>query len=221
MKNLLLLFVFTCILLLNPTQADDLDDKQKLGYALGVFFAENVAQQGIDMDTESFIAAVADVLHNRPRQLSPAEIQDAFMAFQQREQQNRAAQATVNRQAGEEFLASNKDKEGIVALDNGLQYRIVRPGTGPKPQAGGEVSVHYRGTLLDGREFDSSYQRGEPTRLSLNRVIRGWQLALPMMQTGAKWQLYIPAELAYGGAGQGAIGPDETLIFEVELVAVH
>ena len=223
MKKILLLFVFTSMTLPNPVIAEepDMDENQKLSYALGVFFAQSITQQNIDMDADYFLEAVADVMHNRERKLSMEEIQAAFMKFQQQEQQNRDTQAAANKQAGKEFLESNRSKEGVVALDNGLQYRIVRPGDGPQPQQGGEVTVHYRGTLLDGSEFDSSYQRNEPARLSLNRVIRGWQLALPMMKTGARWQLYIPAELAYGPTGQGAIGPDETLIFEVELIDVH
>ena len=106
-------------------------------------------------------------------------------------------------------------------MENGLQYKILRPGSGPNPEPGGEVTVHYRGTLLDGKEFDSSYRRNEPARLSLNRVIRGWQQALPLMKTGALWEIYIPSELAYGPAGQGEIGPDATLVFEVELIEVH
>ncbi len=223
MKNSLLLIVFTCILPLGSVLAEEagMDEKQKLGYALGVFFAENMVQQDIDMDAESFLAAVSDVLHNRPRQLSVDEIQAVFVAFQQQEQENRDTQGVANKQAGQAFLETNRGQEGVVELDNGLQYKVLRPGDGPNPQPGSEVTVHYRGTLLDGSEFDSSYRRNEPARLSLNRVIRGWQLALPMMKTGAKWQLYIPAELAYGPTGQGAIGPDETLIFEVELLEVH
>ena len=122
---------------------------------------------------------------------------------------------------GKEFLEQNRTREGVVELENGLQYKILRPGTGANPAPDSEVTVHYRGSLINGVEFDSSYKRNQPAKLSLNRVIKGWQQALPMMKTGALWQLYIPANLAYGSAGQGVIGPDEALVFEVELIEVH
>lgn len=224
MKKYLLLIVYTCFcLIFFPVfgEQNGMTEKQKLSYALGVFFAQSVSQQNIDVDTEYFLAAVADILNNNQPQLSTEEIQVIFKTFQQQEQEKRAVQAAANRQAGKEFLERNRTEEGVLELDNGLQYRILRPGTGTKPTPDSEVSVHYRGMLLNGQEFDSSYKRNEPTRLALNRVIKGWQQALPMMKTGALWQLYIPAELAYGPVGQGAIGPDETLIFEVELIEVH
>lgn len=196
-------------------------EKQKLSYALGVFFAQSVSQQDIDMDVEYFIEAVSDILNKQQQKLSVAEIQTIFARFQQQEQESRARQATVNSRAGKDFLAQNRTKEGVMELDNGLQYKIVRPGTGAKPGPDSEVTVHYRGTLVNGTEFDSSYSRNQPAKLSLNRVIKGWQQALPLMKAGGRWQLYIPANLAYGSAGQGIIGPDETLIFEVELIEVH
>ena len=196
-------------------------EKQKLSYALGVFFAQSVTQQDIDMDTDYFLEAVADVLNKNQPKLSIEEIQAIFARFQQQEQENRAEQAAANSQAGNEFLERNRTKEGVIELNNGLQYKILRPGTGANPKPDGEVTVHYRGSLINGEEFDSSYMRNQPAKLSLNRVIKGWQQALPLMKTGALWQLYIPANLAYGSAGQGVIGPDEALIFEVELIEIH
>ena len=196
-------------------------EKQKLSYALGVFFAQSISQQDIDMDVDHFLSAVSDVLNNNQPKLSHAEIQAIFAEFQQREQQNRARLGAANSRAGKEFLEKNSAQEGVVELENGLQYKILRPGTGPNPKPDSEITVHYRGTLLNGKEFDSSYRRNEPAKLSLNRVIRGWQQALPLMKTGALWEIYIPSELAYGATGAGAIGPDETLIFEIELIEVH
>ena len=224
MKKILLPITFISFLaVFNPLigEEDSMTEKQKLSYALGVFFAQSVSQQDIDMDVEQFLAAVADVLNNNQPKLSTQEIQTIFTKFQEQEQENRAKQAAANSQAGKEFLQRNRTEEGVVELDNGLQYRILRPGTGPSPKPDSEVTVHYRGTLINGTEFDSSYKRNQPTKLVLDRVIKGWQQALPLMKTGAHWQLYIPAELAYGSTGQGAIGPDETLVFEVELIAVH
>ena len=224
MNKYILLIVFTTFSILIPPVFGDehnMTEKQKLSYALGVFFAQSVSQQDINMDVKHFMAAVADVLNKNQPKLSVEEIQSIFATFQQQEQEKRTRQATANNQAGKEFLEQNKTKEGVVELDNGLQYKILRPGTGANPEPDSEVTVHYRGTLLNGNEFDSSYQRNQPATLVLNRVIAGWQQALPLMKTGAKWQLYIPPELGYGTLGQGAIGPDETLIFEVELIAVH
>ena len=202
-------------------EESDMTEKQKLSYALGVFFAQSISQQDIDMDVDHFMAAVADILNENQPKLSVEEIQSIFATFQQQEQEQRTRQASVNNQAGKEFLEQNRMEEGVVELDNGLQYKILRPGTGVNPKPDSEVTVHYRGTLINGNEFDSSYKRNQPAKLVLNRVIQGWQQALPLMKTGAKWQLYIPSELAYGPVGQGAIGPDETLIFEVELIEVH
>ncbi len=223
MKNHLLLVVIIFIFMFSPIRAEEpaMTDKQKLSYALGVFFAQSIAQQNIDMDADHFLAAVSDILNNKPPKLSVEEMQTIFAEFQQQEQQNRSRLAAANSQAGKEFLEKNREQEGVVELDNGLQYKILRSGNGPKPEPGSEVTVHYRGTLINGNEFDSSYKRNEPAKLSLNRVIRGWQQALPLMNTGAMWELYIPSELAYGTAGAGAIGPDETLIFEIELIEVH
>lgn len=223
MKNYMLLIVFNLLFVLSSAHAEETDmtDRQKLGYALGVFFAQNISQQDVDMDVEYFLAAVSDILNSNQPKLSDDEIRTIFLKYQALEQESRAQQAAANKQTGKEFLDRNRTKEGVVELENGLQYKILRPGSGPNPEPGGEVTVHYRGTLLDGDEFDSSYRRNEPAKLSLNRVIRGWQQALPLMRTGGLWEIYIPSELAYGATGAGTIGPDETLIFEIELIEVH
>ena len=214
------LMVIACIA---PTHAGDtgMTDKQKLSYALGVFFSQSVVQQKMDLNEEYFLMAVEDVLKKNKPKLSQEEIQTIFARFQEQEQEKRTSEAVKNSRIGKKFLDENKTKESIVALDSGLQYKILRPGEGKSPDPDSEITVHYRGTLINGEEFDSSYARNAPAKLALNRVIKGWQQALPLMKTGAKWQLYVPAELAYGPMGQGAIGPNETLIFDVELIAVH
>ena len=166
MRSYFLLIVFLIIFMLNPVRSEETDmtHKQKLSYALGVFFAQSVSQQNIDMDVDQFLAAVSDILNNNPPKLSIEEIQTIFAEFQQQEQQNRARLAAVNSESGKAFLKQNREREGVVELDNGLQYKILRPGSGPTPEAGGEVTVHYRGKLINGTEFDSSYQRNEPAK---------------------------------------------------------
>jgi FKBP-type peptidyl-prolyl cis-trans isomerase FklB len=128
--------------------------------------------------------------------------------------------AEKNRKAGKAFLAENRKKEGVQELPNGIQYRVLQKGKGNKPKLSDTVTVHYRGTLIDGKEFDSSYSRGEPTSLPLAKAIKGWQEIVPMMPEGSKWQVVIPGDLAYGERGAGAIGPNETLLFDIELVGV-
>lgn len=196
-------------------------ETQKASYALGVFFSQSLAQQPIELDREHFLMAVDDVLKGKEPRLSQGEMQAIFAKLQQQEQTRRASEAERNRAAGQRFLEENRDQEGVVALASGLQYKALRPGDGDSPTPGGKVTVHYRGTLLDGAEFDSSYARKAPLTLSLNGVIKGWQEALPLMKAGAKWRLYVPPELAYGAAGQGPIGPNQTLIFDVELLETH
>ena len=138
-------------------------------------------------------------------------------------QQEKAQQlGLANKKEGEEFLAANKSKEGVVTLPSGLQYKVLKEGTGPKPSATDSVACNYRGTLINGTEFDSSYKRGQPATFAVNGVIKGWTEALQLMPVGSKWQLFIPADLAYGERGAGAdIGPNSTLIFEVELLSIQ
>jgi FKBP-type peptidyl-prolyl cis-trans isomerase FklB len=153
-------------------------------------------------------------------------MQAAFSALQdemtKKQQAMKMQAADTNKTQGGTFLAANKAKPGIVALASGLQYKILKEGTGPKPSAGDSVVCNYRGTLIDGTEFDSSYKRGQPITFPLGRVIKGWTEALQLMPVGSKWQLFVPADLAYGDRGKGQdIGPNATLIFEVELISIQ
>ncbi|MFQ5937001.1 MAG: FKBP-type peptidyl-prolyl cis-trans isomerase, partial [Acidiferrobacterales bacterium] len=157
----------------------------------------------------------------KPPSLSVAEMQATLAVYQQKQMEARLALATKNQQTGEAFLTANKEKEGVVALANGLQYKVIEAGSGKKPKASDTVVVHYRGRLINGEEFDSSYSRGEPASFQVSGVIDGWQQALQMMSVGAKWQVFIPSDLAYGQRGAGeSIGPNETLIFDIELLAI-
>jgi len=197
-------------------------DRKKLSYAIGVQVAQSLARQEVDLDPRAFSLAVEDMIAGRepriPREEFQAllEKQRATMLKAQQEKSNK------NLEASKAFLTANRKKEGVKELPSGLQYRVVKDGSGAQPKSTDTVSVHYRGTLIDGREFDSSARAGKPAVFQVNGVIKGWQEALPLMKTGAKWQLFIPPELAYGerGAG-GAIGPNEILIFDIDLLAVN
>ena len=165
--------------------------------------------------------AIEDVLSGSKLKLSTEDMQAAIEEFQKKQMKEMNAQAEKNKKAGEEFLAANKKKEGIHVTESGLQYKIIKKGSGKKPKATDTVEVHYKGTLINGEVFDSSYGRGEPTTFPVNRVIKGWQEALTLMSEGSKWEIYVPSDLAYGEKGAGGkIGPNETLIFEVELLKV-
>ena len=203
-------------------QAADLNTlEQKFSYALGFQAAQQVKAQGISVDAASFAAGLDDVLKGKPVQLSTDEMRAALETTQQLLSEKRQAEAQAALDAGNAFLEENKSKEGVVVLPSGLQYTELKAGEGESPKDDAEVTVHYRGTLIDGQEFDSSYKRGEPTSFGLGGVIPGFKEALMLMKPGAKWKVFIPSELGYGATGGGAtIGPNQTLIFEIELISV-
>ncbi len=199
--------------------------KDKLSYALGMNFGKTLQKQGVDVDPAVLYRGLKDTLAGGKLLLTDEEVKAAIVELQtdlrkQQEERDRAAKE-ANRKEGEDFLAANKSKEGVVTLPSGLQYKVLTEGTGPKPTASDSVVCNYRGTLINGTEFDSSYKRGEPATFPVTGVIRGWTEALELMPVGSKWQLFIPPDLAYGERGAGAdIGPNATLIFEVELVSI-
>ena len=196
-------------------------DKQKLSYSMGIFFGQTVIRQEMEIDIPAFMQAVKDVLNKSEKKLSDDEMQKIINTYQKKEQNERVAVSGNNKADGEKFLAENKNKEGVVVLPSGLQYKIIKNSEGKKPLSDSRVIVHYRGTLINGTEFDSSYARGEPIELGLNQVIKGWQEALQLMQVGSKWQVFIPSELAYGERGAGrVIGPNSALIFDIELLSI-
>ena len=195
---------------------------QRLSYMIGFQIGQNLIGQGLDrVDVPALALAVEDALGRQTPRLSNEEMAAAWSEFQAAREANQSHAAAKNLEVGRDFLASNAKSEGVVETPAGLQYRILRSGEGPKPGADGEVVVHYRGRLLDGTEFDSSYRRGEPARFAVGGVIPGWQLALKEMPAGSHWEVWIPPELAYGERGAGsAIGPNQTLHFEIELIEV-
>jgi FKBP-type peptidyl-prolyl cis-trans isomerase FklB len=199
--------------------------KDKFSYALGMKMGENLHKQSVPVDPAILSRGLRDALAGGKTQLTDEEAQAALGAVQndlRKKQQEKMQEASaVNKKEGDAFLATNKAKEGVVTLPSGLQYKILTAGTGPKPTATDSVVCNYRGTLIDGKEFDSSYKRGEPVTFTVNGVIKGWTEALQLMPVGSKWQLFIPADLAYGDRGAGAdIGPGSTLVFEVELLSI-
>jgi len=200
--------------------------KQKVGYCIGLSIGRNLKDQALDVDLETFVQGIKDALSGAKAAMTPEEMRATMQAFEKearaKDEERSAMLAEKNKKEGEAFLAENKKKEGVVALPSGLQYKILKAGTGKTPKATDEVSAHYRGTLIDGTEFDSSHSRGEPATFPVEGVIKGWVEALQLMQVGAKWQLVIPAELAYGDRGAGrVIGPNATLIFELELISIQ
>lgn len=204
--------------------------EQKISYIFGLNIARSFSQQDITLDIESLTLALEDTYGEKEPRLSDADIQEIMQTFQQEQQSKMAAMqaerqkememaAEKNKADGEKFLAENAEKEGVVTLESGLQYKEITAGTGPKPTAEDTVTVHYRGTLIDGTEFDSSYARNEPATFPLQNVIPGWTEGLQYMSEGSKYELYIPSDLAYGPGGSGPIiGPNSTLVFEVELL---
>ena len=201
---------------------DDLDsEKQQFSYAMGFQIAQDLKRYEMDIDVDSVAMAIDDVLKGKKPRLTMEKMQTLFSDFQKKETAKMELIASTNKAEGETFLAENKGKEGVVALESGLQYKVITAGSGAQPAADSTVSVHYRGTLINGTEFDSSYQRGEPVTFAVNGVIRGWTEALQLMKEGAKWRLFIPSDLAYGPRGAGAdIGPNSMLQFDVELLSV-
>ncbi len=196
---------------------------QKVSYIIGLNMGQNLKNDEVEVDIKALTMALEDSSAGRESRLTEEEIQQSMTAFQEMLQAKRADSvklvADANAKEGAEFLAANGAKEGIVTTETGLQYRVITAGEGAKPGADDTVSVHYRGTLLDGTEFDSSYKRGEPVSFPVGGVIAGWTEALQLMGEGSKWELFIPSDLAYGPGGAGAnIGPNSTLIFEVELL---
>jgi FKBP-type peptidyl-prolyl cis-trans isomerase FklB len=201
------------------------DEKDKVSYSIGLDIGNTFKKQNMDINTDVLMAGLKDALSGAKPLLTEDQIKETMSAFSKSmvEKQTTASKeaAAKNAAAGEKFLSENKAKEGVKSTPSGLQYKVLREGSGASPKETDTVVTQYRGTLINGTEFDSSYKRNEPTTFPVNRVIKGWTEALQMMKPGAKYQLFIPANLAYGerGAGQD-IGPNETLIFEIELLSV-
>lgn len=201
------------------------DEKSRVSYAIGMMNGLQWKQQELEIDPEIYAAAVKQAYSGGETLLTPDQAKQILQTFSQefraKQQQKMIERAAKNKIAGEAFLAKNKSEPGVQTLPDGLQYIIITNGTGATPLASDKVKVNYRGTLLDGTEFDSSYKRGQPAEFAVGGVIHGWTEALQKMPVGSKWKLFIPSDLAYGERGNAGIPPNSTLIFEVELLAIQ
>ena len=219
-------YLIVCGLLVNAcsskkiTSKNDLKtDDEKFSYAVGLEIGQSLKGSKIKFDKNAVLQGIDQVISGSTPVLTDEEAQKIKQEYSQKKMTENSSK---NKKEGEEFLAKNKEKEGVKTTASGLQYKVIKEGTGNTPQATSTVSVHYKGTLLDGTEFDSSYKRGQPAQFAVNQVIPGWTEALQLMKEGSKYQLFIPSNIAYGerGAG-GAIQPNSTLIFEVELLKIE
>lgn len=198
-------------------------EKQQISYMIGLQMAAGMMQQGMDkeLDVDAFAQAMKDRFEGVEPRLSQEQMQKVVQAMRQQEMEEQAEKGAEAKAAGEAFLAQNKEKDSVTTTDSGLQYRVTEEGAGDKPNASDEVTVHYEGRLLNGTVFDSSYERGEPAKFEVGQVIEGWQEALQLMPEGSTWEVWIPADLAYGPSGAGeSIGPNEVLNFTIELIEV-
>ena len=217
----------TIILLLTSATvlAQDVNtEKGKLSYAVGWDIGADIARRSTEFDVESLISAIRDVVAEKEPKVCAEEMRTLLTALQEKVRAEQVEQFRIlseeNLAASEAFLAANKSKTGIVALPSGVQYRVIEEGEGARPGLESRVSVHYRGSKLDGREFDSSFARGTPEEFTVNAVLKGWQEVLPLMKTGSTWQIFVPPELAFGARGNPPVGPNEALMFDLKLVEI-
>jgi len=216
----------TAIALQDPNQKAALlkTEMDKVSYAIGVQIGQSFKKQEIEIKIEPMMRGLKDSMAGRKLVLSESEIKTVMMSFQQRmmakQKEHQKVEAAKNLAAGKAYLAANGTKEGVKVLPSGLQYKIIEKGMGKTPTAADKVKTHYRGTLIDGTEFDSSYKRNQPAEFPVNQVIKGWTEALQLMKEGGKWELYIPANLAYGEQARPGLPANSTLIFEIELLEV-
>ncbi len=204
----------------NKPQLKDLKDK--VSYSIGLDLGFNFKKQNLELNPDALLAGVKDALGGKQPLLNENEVKETMTALTKEIEDKQKAVAEQNVKDGEKFLAENKKKEGVKTTASGLQYKIIKEGTGPQPKLTDAVVANYRGTLINGTEFDSSFKRGQPATFPLTGVIKGWTEALQLMKVGSKYQLFIPPNLAYGDRGMGPdLGPNSTLIFEVELVGIQ
>lgn len=233
MKKLLIIFVIFSSLIIgqevkNDTKQNDIPKlitkQQKYGYALGIDLGTNFRMQYIDVDLDALMLGIKEGIAAQRNYMTEEEFNQTVDQFQaeQRELYEKMKKeiGDKNKAEGQKFLEENKKKEGVIVLPSGLQYKVLKSGSGPSPKATDKVTAHYTGRLINGKVFDSSIERGKPFTTELNRVIKGWTEIMQLMKVGDKWEVYIPSELAYGENGAGTIEPNSVLIFEIELLGI-
>ncbi len=222
-------FVFALVVLIalmtGPVMAQDISsEKGKLSYAVGWDIGEDIKRRGAEFDVESIITAIRDSAAGRQAQVPNEEMTTLLTALQQKVRQEQAEAfrklSEENQAKSTEFLAANASKAGVVTLPSGVQYRIIDEGDGARPGVESTVKVHYRGSKMNGLEFDSSFARGVPEEFTVSSVLKGWQEVLPLMKTGATWQIFVPPEMAFGARGNPPVGPNEALLFDLKLVEI-
>lgn len=226
MKQFTIVAVISGVLALSSLaqdQAPQLKDlKDKASYSIGLNIGTNFKKQNVELNPDALVAGVKDAISGKKPALNETEVREVMNNWSKELQEKQKAMADKNAADGEKFLAENKKKDGVKTTPSGLQYKVVKDGNGPQPKATDTVTVDYRGTLINGTEFDSSYKRGQPATFPLNGVIKGWTEGLQLMKVGSKYQFFIPSELAYGQRAMGPdIAPNSTLIFDVELKGVQ
>jgi FKBP-type peptidyl-prolyl cis-trans isomerase len=210
----------------NAEETKTLDSQlDNVSYGIGVDLARNFKRLGIKVNMDTLIRGLKDEQSGKKLLLSEKDLRQIMNTYQsdvmQKQAESNRLASEINKQTGEQFLAANKEKEGVVTLASGLQYKILKAGDGKKPVEGDMIECNYRGTLVNGKEFASSYENSTPAIFPLEKMIPGWQEGLKLMPTGSKWQLFVPSQLAYGATGAGRdIGPNQTLIFEIELISI-
>ena len=222
-----LLTLVLTLLLAGTVSAQDVNtDKGKLSYALGWDLGKQIQSRSTEINVDSVVAAIRDAASGKDPRVAQEDMVAQLREFSARVQKER--EVAIKKLAGEnqaksdKFLADNRKKKGITVLPSGIQYRVIEEGAGPRPKADGEITIHYRGSKMDGREFDSSFARGTPLKgVKVDAVMKGWQEVLPLMKVGATWQVFMPPEMAFGEGGQApVIGPNEALVFDLKLVEI-
>jgi FKBP-type peptidyl-prolyl cis-trans isomerase FklB len=224
MKSLKMLCVGGALALTLHTFSADANlstQKQRASYGVGMNVGKRFKHDLLDIDLDAFMRGFKDALSDAKSALTDEELNQAMSTLRKDVEQRATEQAGKNKKEGDDFLAKNKSEKGVQTTTSGLQYIVLKQGDGPTPKATDTVKVHYRGTLINGTEFDSSYKRGEPTTFPVNQVIKGWTEALQKMPVGSKWKLFIPSDLAYGENAQPPIPPNAVLVFEVELIGIE
>ncbi len=224
MRSRFALSLLMALIMGNAFAQDISSEKGKLSYAVGWDIGRDIKRRSTEIDVESLITAIRDIVADRDPQVGGEKMKALLAALQQKVRQEQVeafqALAVENQAKSETFLEANKTKTGIVVMPSGVQYRIIEEGEGARPGMESSVRVHYRGSKMDGREFDSSFARGVPEEFVVNSVLQGWQEVLPLMKQGATWQIFVPPELAFGQRGNPPVGPNEALMFDLKLVEI-